>query len=243
MPRITLTLSQAADAIGVAPTVLKTMAVHGDIPFTNRGENMVFFQDDIDLWFSRMVVEGETQQLNKTTEVSSRHQKDASPSLSALCPRECVACALPGRTRATIIKALTELAEKSGFLYNPNDFRDEITKREEAGSTNLGNGIAIPHTLTREVGFFEQSFICIAKLATPAYFNAAPDDSKTEILILSCSADSSEHLNILNKISSICRCTTFIQDVREATTDEEIYQALLNAENALANPSKKKRAR
>ncbi len=97
--------------------------------------------------------------------------------------------------------------------------------------------------MTREVGFFEQTFICIAKLATPSYFNAAPDDSKTEILILSCSADSSEHLNILNKISSLCRCTSFIEDVREATTDEEIYQALLNAESSLANPSKKKRDR
>ena len=97
--------------------------------------------------------------------------------------------------------------------------------------------------MTREIGFFEQTFVCIAKLAIPSYFNAAPDDSKTEILILSCSADSSEHLNILNKISSLCRCTSFIQDVREATTDEEIYQALLNAENALANPTKKKRDR
>ena len=243
MPRITLTLSQAADAIGIAPAALKTLAVQGDIPSITRGENLLFFQDDLDLWFSRMVVGGNTQQLDKAKEEQARRHKDASPSLSALCPRECVTCALPGRTRATIIKALTELAEQSGFLYNPEDFRNEITKREEAGSTNLGNGIAIPHTMTREVGFFEQTFICIAKLATPAYFNAAPDDSETEILILSCSADSSEHLNILNKISSLCRCTSFIQDVREATTDEEIWQALLNAENALANPSKKKRDR
>jgi mannitol/fructose-specific phosphotransferase system IIA component (Ntr-type) len=243
MPRITLTLSQAADAIGVLPATLKTMAVHGNIPFTTRGDNLLFFQDDIDLWFSQMVVGGDDKQLTQAQQERTHSQKNACPTLSALCPRECVTCALPGRTRATIIKALTELAEQSGFLYNPEDFRNEITKREEAGSTNLGNGIAIPHTMTREVGFFEQTFICIAKLATPAYFNAAPDDSKTEILILSCSADSSEHLNILNKISSLCRCTSFIQDVREATTNEEIYQALLNAENTLANPSKKKRDR
>ncbi|MBR4222533.1 MAG: PTS sugar transporter subunit IIA, partial [Victivallales bacterium] len=203
----------------------------------------LFFQDDLDLWFSRMVVGGNTQQLVKAKQEHTHHQKDACPSLSALCPRECVTCALPGRTRTTIIKALTELAEKSGYLYNPNDFLNEITKREEAGSTNLGNGIAIPHTMTREVGFFEQTFVCIAKLATPSFFNAAPDGTPTEILILSCSADSSEHLNILNKISSLCRCTSFIEDVREATTDEEIYQALLNAESALANPSKKKHVR
>ncbi len=208
-----------------------------------RGENLLFFQEDLDLWFSMMVVGGNTQQLSKANREQMRRQKDACPSLSALCPRECVTCSLPGRNRPTIIRALTALAEKSGFLYNPKDFINELTKREEAGSTNLGNGIAIPHTMTREVGFFEQTFICIAKLATPAYFNSAPDDSPTEILILSCSADSSEHLNILNKISSLCRCTSFIKDVREATTDEEIYQALLNAENSLGNPTKKKRDR
>ncbi|MBR4674939.1 MAG: PTS sugar transporter subunit IIA [Victivallales bacterium] len=241
MSRTTLTLNQAAEAIGLPASTLRTKAVQGEIRSWQRGEELLFFQDDLDLWYSEMLI-GNRKQLEKEQAEPRRNQPKTVPSLSELCPRQCVTCALPGTTRASILKALTDLAEKSNYLYDPADFLKEITKREEAGSTNLGNGIAIPHTMTREIGFFEQTFVCIAKLATPSYFNSAPDGSKTELLLLSCSADSGEHLAILCKISAICRETSFVQDVREATTDEEVFQALLAAEEKLEGKPGKKRA-
>ena len=139
--------------------------------------------------------------------------------------------------------AVKDYYDRKGVAYNPEDFRNEITKREEAGSTNMGNGIAIPHTMTRETGFFEQTFVCIAKLAVPSFFNSAPDGSKTELLILSCSTDSNVHLKLLGKISAICRETSFMEDVRDATTDEELFQALLTAEEKLAGNAGKRRGR
>ena len=243
MSRITLTLSQAAEAVGLPASTLRTKAVQGEIRSWKRGDELLFFQDELDLWYSAMLIDNQKQLEKEQQGEHRRNQPKPVPSLSTLCPKQCVTCALPGTTRASILKALTELAEKSGFLYNPEDFLAEIAKREEAGSTNLGNGIAIPHTITREFGFFEQTFVCIAKLATPSYFNSAPDGSKTELLLLSCSADSGEHLAILCRISAICRETSFVQDVREATTDEEVFQALLAAEEKLEGKTGKKRAR
>ena len=242
MSRGCMTLAQAADELGVSPGTLKTMAQNGEISFAMRGENMVFTRDDLDLWASQKIVNEGMAGGDGHGPARPRHEETAHL-LSELCPRECVCSALPGSSRASIIKALTELAEQSGFLYDPDDLRKEIAKREECGSTNLGNGVAIPHTMTREEGYFSQSFIAIAKLATPCYFNSAPDGSKTSLLILSCSSDSNEHLMILQKISEICRLTTFLADVEEAGSDEEIWQALLNAEEALVRKAGKKRGK
>ena len=223
MPHQFLTMEDAARSMGMAPTTLKSMAVQGEMPYKERCGKFVFLQDDVDLWLSQHVVKGDMKNLERAP----------ARRLSELCPKECVCCDLPGTSQSSIIKSLTELADRSGFLYDPEDFRREIMRREELGTTNLGCGIAIPHTLVREEGFFSNSFICLARLARPSYFNSAPDGSKTELLILSCCQDSTEHLHILMQISDICRFTSFMDDVRAANDNDELYDALIKAEQAV----------
>ena len=224
MPHQFLTLEDAAHKMGVSTTTLKSMAVQGEIECKERGGSFVFLQEVVDFWCSKHVIEDDKGKRKR------RNRKVPAKLLSDLCPKECVCCNLPGTSRASIIDALTELADQSGFLYNPDDFRDAIAKREDLGTTNLGKGIAIPHTLVRGEGFFSDSFICLARLAQPSYFNSAPDGSITELLILSCCLDSDEHLNILMQISDICRLTHFMDDVRAAENDDELFEALVKAE-------------
>ncbi len=226
-----LTLEDAANEMGLSTTTLKSMAFQGEMPYRMRCGNYVFSQDDVDLWLSKHIVIGDTKHISKGS---------LAMSLSELCPRECICCNLPGTTRASIIDALTGLAEKSGFLYDPEDLRREITRREDCGTTNIGGGIAIPHTLVREDGFFSNSFVCIAKLARPSYFNSASDGSITELLILSCCQDSREHLNILMQISDICRLTKFMENVRTAADDDELYDALIKAEEDVRKANNRK---
>ncbi len=219
MSRSLLNIREAASILSIGEGELRTLAVQGDIPCRLRGNAFFFEQEDLDLWKSNQIIDGEDD--DDMWDI---------PLLSELLPRECISVNLPGTSRASIINALTQLADKSGFLYDPTDFRDEITRREEAGSTNIGGGIAIPHTLTREDGYFSEAFICLAKLAKPAYFNSAPDGSPTELIILSCCHDSKMHLGMLKRISDICRKGTFMEAVREAETEEELLEALLDAE-------------
>ena len=233
MPKEFINLQKAAEKTGMAPGDLRAIALQGDIPCFQRAEGMLFLEDDLDLWISKNIVSGKDARKTRRQHASPGNAPKGLP-LSELCPRQCITCSLPGSSRATIIRAITDLADKSGFLYDPEDLRREITRREEAGSTNIGNGIAIPHTMVREEGYFSETFICIAKLARPSYFNSAPDGSITELLILSCCQDSAEHLNILARLSDICRLTDFMEDVREAETDEGIYEALVKAEEQVA---------
>ena len=223
-----LTLAQAAQLLKMTQGELRSLAVQGELPCEQRGEQMMFRQEDLDLWTSRRIIE-QPQNIDNAPLPPQKQRRQFSK-LSELCPIECISAALEGTTRASIIRELTKLADNSGFLYDPNDLRDAITKREEQGSTNVGNGIAIPHPLIREETVFSQSFVCIAKLAKPSFFNSAFDGLPTEILILACSADSEEHLHILRQISLLCRNSTFIESVKNAHTAAEIHDALLQAE-------------
>lgn len=220
--------------MGLSVTDLKAMAIQGEIPYCIRNDAMLFAREDVDMWISKNIVSG-----NKKKQ--GDFEKNECPQLSQLCPKECITCALPGTSRSTIIKALTDLADLSGFLYDPEDLRVEITKREDAGTTNIGEGIAIPHTMIREDGYFSEDFICIARLAKPSYFNSAPDGSITELLILSCCQDREKHLNVLSRISNICRFTDFMDNVREAESDDDIYNALIDAEAKVDKALKKAR--
>ena len=190
----------------------------------------MFFQDELELWCTTHIIGREQHKLSlPSTEGLT---------LCALCPPECVETALSGSSRATIIHNLTELADRSGFLYDPKDLEQAILDREEHGSTNIGNGVAIPHTLNRDEGFFSESFLCIARLARPAYFNSAPDGMATDFLFLCCALTSEEHLVILSRIASVCERTEFLAQAQEAESSEEILEALQQAENNLLRGKK-----
>ena len=231
MPYTLLTLTQAAELLGISPGDIRALVVQGELQAEDRGGNLLFSREELDLWTSRQLVTGRLQRGNAPLKPLA--QRRIFPTLSELCPPECVCAALPGTTRASIIRELTALADKSGFLYDPNDLMEEIARREEQGSTNIGNGIAIPHTLVRDEGFFSQSFVCLARLERPSFFNSAEDGRPTELLILSCSSDSEEHLNILRQISGLCRHTRFPERFREAETDAELLEALRISEREI----------
>lgn len=231
MPHSLLNLTQAAEFLRLSEGELRALAVQGEIPCEKRGEQMMFKSEELDLWYSRHVIEAGASP--DARPVKPLKQRRVFRTLSELCPRECVCASLRGTTRASIIRELTQLADQSGLLYDPNDLREEIERREELGSTNIGGGIAIPHALVRDEGFFSDSFVCLAKLEKPSFFNSACDGLPTELLILSCSADSEEHLHILRLISNLCRQTRFSSRVREAESDDELYEALILSEQEL----------
>lgn len=219
MERGLINLKNAAALLGMEEGKLRTMAVQGEIDHIMRGDAYFFEQEKLDLW--------------KTNQIIAKSKNDNSQGADQEplpIPDGCVCANLPGTTKAGILRELTSLAENSGFLYDPEDFRHELERREEQGTTNMGEGIAIPHPLTRDEGYFSEDFVCIAKLARPSYFNSAPDGSITELLILSCSLDSARHIKMLSRISRICGVKNFMENVRNAETDEELLQVFRDAE-------------
>ncbi|MBN1150765.1 PTS sugar transporter subunit IIA [candidate division WOR-3 bacterium] len=95
----------------------------------------------------------------------------------------------------------------SGFLYSKNILKDknkfieELTSRENKGSTAIGKGIALPHARLHDL---KKSYIVIARLKQGIPFNGIEDQLvKLAVLIISPEKKPEEYLKILSGIASV----------------------------------------
>ncbi len=102
---------------------------------------------------------------------------------------------------------------------------EELAKRDELGSTGIGNGVAIPHARFREVktplGF-------LVRLAKPIAFDAI-DAQPIDLafLLVLPAASQLEQLNALATVARRLREPAVLHRLRSATTDRDLYRAVV----------------
>lgn len=225
-----LTLDQAADFLRLPPSELRSLAVQGHIASTQSGDRFFFSQDDLDIWISRKIIA--FQSLNKADQHKERKTlkipDTSQPFLDSLLTPETVCCNLSGRSKPSVLKALTELAVNSGYVYDPNDLYVELLEREENASTTIEHGAAIPHPHHRfNTPLFDDSFICLARLNSPIFYGNSPDGEKTDLFFLVCCLDSDLHIQVIARICQLCLETSLLQELRLAQTDQELYDTFI----------------
>jgi nitrogen PTS system EIIA component len=101
---------------------------------------------------------------------------------------------------------------------------EEIAKREELGSTGVGNGVALPHARLRGL---KAPFGLLARLHQAIDF-AAVDDQPVDIvflLLLPESADGAQ-LNALACVARVLRDPEALRRLRGASDNEALYHAI-----------------
>jgi len=101
---------------------------------------------------------------------------------------------------------------------------EEIAKREELGSTGVGNGVALPHARLRGL---KAPFGLLARLRQAIDF-AAIDDQPVDIvflLLLPESADGAQ-LNALACVARVLRDPEALRRLRGASDNESLYRAI-----------------
>jgi len=104
-----------------------------------------------------------------------------------------------------------------------------ILKREELGSTGIGNGVAVPHTKHSSV----ESLIATVALAKEGVDFASLDGEAVYILFLLVSPPDrpGDHLRALETISRHLRNQNFCKFLRQAKSPEEVVDLLREADN------------
>jgi PTS system fructose-specific IIA component/PTS system nitrogen regulatory IIA component len=104
-----------------------------------------------------------------------------------------------------------------------------ILKREELGSTGIGNGVAVPHTKHSSV----DKLIATVALAKEGVDFASLDGEAVYILFLLVSPPDrpGDHLRALETISRHLRNQNFCKFLRQAKTPEEVVELLREADN------------
>jgi PTS system nitrogen regulatory IIA component len=136
---------------------------------------------------------------------------------NAIAPR----VSAPSKRQALAVAA--EIAARH-FDVDATVVLEALTEREQAGSTGVGHGVAVPHArlegLTRMRGVF-------VRLDHPVDFGSV-DDQPVDLIfaLLAPPNASTEHLRALARVSRLLRGDELREHLRQARTPDAIYALL-----------------
>jgi PTS system nitrogen regulatory IIA component len=130
---------------------------------------------------------------------------------------------LSAPTKAKVIEAIAKKA--AAVLGIPDGvILEALLRRENLGSTGVGEGVAIPHApipgLVRPMGW-------LARLRKTVDFESIDGLPVDVVLVLLTPADQQkDHLNALACVARRLRCQEVLQGIRAAKSTEQLYAAL-----------------
>lgn len=135
------------------------------------------------------------------------------------------------------INKLVDLMAKNGNLTDKEKYKQVVLKREEEGSTGIGEGIAIPHGKTDAVSKPGLSAMVINDGVEFDSLDGQP--AKLLFLIAAPNTKDNVHLDVLSRLSTLLMDTEFRKSLMEAKTPEEFLRYIDIAENAKLSQTKK----
>jgi len=126
--------------LNLTPADIEQRVKDHEIPFERRGNRLVFRKGEIDEWASRRIMGFSSDRLAAYHEKSTRHTRNILPHetiLPDLLAAGAVDSAMTSKTKASVLRDLVALAEKTGQLNDPKHLVDSLEAREELCSTAM----------------------------------------------------------------------------------------------------------
>ncbi|HEY3695552.1 PTS IIA-like nitrogen regulatory protein PtsN [Phenylobacterium sp.] len=131
------------------------------------------------------------------------------------------------------LAVIAEIAARS-FGLEAGDILDLLVEREQAGSTGVGYGVAVPHARLEGLSRMRGVFV---RLEHPVDFDSVDDQPVDLVFALFAHPNAgSEHLRALARVSRLLRQAELREQLRNARTADAIH-ALLAQEAASARIS------
>jgi len=137
----------------------------------------------------------------------------------------CIATTSP-LTKAAVLGIIGEVAEEV-YGIDGTMAAGALDEREQASSTGMGEGIALPHARSPE---FDRIVGIFIKLDAPTSFSA-PDGLPVDLLfcIFAPDINSVDYLQSLGNVARTLRSNTIRENLRQAT-DPAVMHAILTGE-------------
>jgi mannitol/fructose-specific phosphotransferase system IIA component (Ntr-type) len=235
MPFQLLNIEAVAEYLHLTPADIEQRVKDRTIPFEKRGDRIVFRKRDIEAWASQRILGAQGPQLAVYHEKSSR---DARKILSeeAILPEMlaagAIASAMTSKTKASVLRDLVALADKTGQLNDAKTLLESLEEREELCSTGVPGGFALPHPRSPEPYLFETSFIVVGRPIQDIHFGA-PDGEPSHLFFLICCQDDRLHLHVLARLCLIAMKTNMLEQLRNAPDAQTMRDALIAAEQEI----------
>ena len=230
-------LEEAAEYLHLTPEEVTRRVKDREIPFEMRGDRAVFRKQDIDQWASQRILGLSKNRLVEYHLKSSQSARELQECLMpSMLDRGVIDSAMTAKTKASVMRELVELADKSWQVSDTRGLLASLEAREELGSTAVPGGLALPHPRFHDQYLFESSFLVIGRSLQEIHFGA-PDGQPTDLFFLICCQDDRLHLLTLARLCLMAQKTELLAALRAAPDAEGMRAALVESEQRVLNDS------
>jgi fructose-specific phosphotransferase system IIA component len=148
--------------------------------------------------------------------------------LTELLTPERIKIPLQATSKDEILAELVDVAARNTAIADSADVLRAVREREEVLSTGIGSGVAIPHGKTASVG----ELTLVAGVHPEGIDFEALDGRPVSLFFLLVGPESAagQHVKALSRISRLLRRDSFRVRLTEATTPEQFYSIIAEAE-------------
>ena len=211
---------------------LKHFAQRGEVPAQKRGDEFIFEHRLLDEWAQRRIVDLPAKQLtgeHAQARADRRKVHGEDFRVASLLPPNAIAPALSAKAKGGVLRDMTDLADATGLVYDPENMFRELVAREEAASTAVGGGGAFLHARFHDPYLYAESFLALGRTQRPIFFGAE-DGTGTDLFFLICCTDHALHLHVLARLCLLAHGTSLLENLRVAPDADAMRAALESAE-------------
>ncbi|WP_077324281.1 PTS fructose transporter subunit IIABC [Virgibacillus siamensis] len=149
--------------------------------------------------------------------------------ITELLSKETIILDLHADSKQEVLDALADQLDQAGKLEDKQAFKEGIMAREEQSTTGIGEGIAIPHAKSAAV---QTPAIAFGRSKSGIDFESLDGQPAHLFFMIAASEGANnDHLEALSRLSTFLMDEAFRQKMLDATTKEEILQAVNDKEN------------
>ncbi len=241
MPYRTFDPDEVAKYLHLSRADIQRLVKNEAIPFEKHGDRLVFRKVEVDAWASRRILGLEERRLAEYHQKTSRDTHQIVPE-DAMMPElvrpEFIHPALPAKTKASVLREMVALAQKTGRVADPQGLLASLESRETLCSTGLPGGLALLHPRHTDPYLFEAPFIALGRTVQEIPFGA-PDGRATDLFFLLGCTDDRFHLHMLARLCYMAQRTELIPELRTAAQAEAMCQTIIESEQAVLRATSK----
>lgn len=150
--------------------------------------------------------------------------------ITDLLDRKSIELNVKAHDKKEILNQIVELMDKSGKISNKEKYRAGVFKREEEGTTGIGEGIAIPHCKSDAV---KKPGLAAMVIPDGVDYDSL-DGEKVNLMFLIAAPDTKDniHLDVLSRLSVLLMNEDFTDSLKKAKSADEFINIIDMAENA-----------
>ena len=144
--------------------------------------------------------------------------------IGEILDRAAIAPRVSAPNKRQVLAVVAEIAARS-FGLDAGAMLEALAEREQASSTGVGHGVAVPHARMEGLHRMRAVFV---RLDHPVDFNSV-DDQPVDLIfaLFAPPSASSEHLRTLARVSRLLRQADLREQLRQARTPDAIHALLV----------------